>query len=115
MGKVCVILGAGASHDVLGPGASVVVDNLDENQDLNTWRPPLASELFAIATKPNYEPILVNYGGAKSLAQSLAGNPSLESELRRYSEHEDPQTRQTFKHIPPYIRDVIRACCDRYI
>jgi len=120
MKKVCVILGAGASYDVQGAGSQVIRANMIEGDFTNAWQPPLASELFNIGQRPRFEKILLRYPGARTLAQLLAVDTqsediSLESELRRYAIHHDEQTRQNFKHIPPYIRDVIWACNSFYV
>jgi hypothetical protein len=101
--KACVILGAGASWDVKGEGSP------HKNPG---FRPPLARELFDIEGHPSYWDIVDKYPGAKVLAQSLAplissGQVSIEKELRRYAEHSDARIRSHFKHIPPYLRDLL--------
>jgi hypothetical protein len=61
--KACVILGAGASHDVKGEASPYIESG---------FRPPLAKELFDIENHPVYWEIIDKYPGAKVLAQSLA-------------------------------------------
>jgi len=108
--KACVILGAGASWDITGEGTSVI---------LPAWQPPLAKDLFDISRHPNYQEILAKYPGADFLTQSLAslissGQISVENALRKYAEHSDALIRAHFKHIPPYIRDLIYCSSTRY-
>lgn len=110
--KICVILGAGASHDVAGPGAPV---------KMKDFKPPLAHELFhEIRQKDHYWRVLSRYPGAAFIAQSLATKSALvefnlESELRRLSRHRDPQTRQNFKQVPGYLRDLIHLASVSYV
>lgn len=101
--KLCVILGAGASHDVAGDGSPLINKN---------FRPPLAKDLFNIAQNPAYWDVIKKYQGASFLAQPLAtkipsGEISLENELRKYSMHQDPEIRHAFKYIPAYLRDLL--------
>lgn len=108
--KVCVILGAGASHDVHGPGSALL------NPD---FRPPLANELFDLAKHLPYRQILTHYPAADHLALQLTA-PSqskdfdLEGELRRFARHHNSQTRKNFNQIPPYIRDLLFKCSREY-
>ena len=99
--KACVILGAGASHDVHHVGSKL----LDP-----TWQPPLVNELFRIERKPDYWDVAEPYQGARHLIQQLAAlssEVSIEDELRKLMEHRDPQTRENFKYIPMYLRDLL--------
>lgn len=101
--KICVILGAGASLDVAGPGSPIINPSL---------RPPLAIDLFDIQKHDAYWSIMERYNGAVVLGQQLAAHiPSgafnLEKELRRYAEHKDDNIRKHFKYIPAYLRDLI--------
>ena len=43
-----------------------------------------------------------------------SGNISIEKALRECAEHEDSQIRRHFKHIPPYLRDIISLASLRY-
>ena len=108
--KVCVILGAGASHDVHGDGSLIIN---------NDYQPPLAAELFDIANHSAYYNVLHPYPGARALAQQLApivksGQISIENELLRYSKHQSPQIQLQYKHIPPYLRDLIYLSSTQY-
>jgi len=108
--KACVILGAGASHDVKG-GASPYIDS--------GFRPPLAKELFDIENHPKYWDVIGRYPGAKVLAQSLeplisSGQVGIEEELKRCAEHHDTRIRSQFKHIPAYLRDLLYTASYRY-
>ena len=78
--KVCVILGAGASHDVWGLGTHTIEEG---------YKPPLTSELFNIDNVENdlYINIVRHYPGAEYLANMLAeyaitGERSIEDYLR---------------------------------
>ena len=62
--KACIIMDAGASHDVWNT-ASV------KNESTDLWRPSLASELFDMGAKPAFAPILHRYPGAEYLASVL--------------------------------------------
>ena len=111
MNKACVILGAGASHGVAGYAAGV---------NLAAWQPPLAKQLFDFKDKPQYREVIGQYPGADFLAQNIASKINqtgfdLETELRRLAEHDDEITRQQFKQIPPYIRDVIQRTTVDYV
>ncbi len=108
--KVCVILGAGASHDIAGEGSPLI------NSD---FQPPLALDLFDIARHPAYWNVMQHYNGAAVLSQELAplilsGEISIEKELRRYAEHKDERIRQNFKHIPAYLRDLLFRASTEY-
>lgn len=102
--KVCVILGAGASFDVRNIGTPSIAPNM---------RPPLANELFNMQENPHYFSTIMDvYPRAKVLAQIIApraaaGTETIETELARLARHEDPQTSQDFKQIPPYLRDLL--------
>ena len=63
--------------------------------------------------------MLQNYPGAKALAQPLAtlakfGQVSIEEELTRYAEHPSEEVRLQFKHIPPYLRDLLYLSSTEY-
>ena len=108
--KLCVILGAGASYDVGNSGSPVANFGL---------RPPLARELFDFANRDEFRAILAEYEGAVVLAQSLAPKASdssfdLEQELKRIAEHPNHLMREHYKHIPPYLRDLLLMCSYEY-
>lgn len=110
--KACVILGAGASMDVGGEGSSIKLLG-------SHWKPPLAKDLFAISDHPKYQEVLTKYPGAEFLTQNLAplissGQINVETALRKYAEHPDSLIRQHFKHIPPYIRDLVYRSSTKY-
>ena len=110
--KACVILGAGASKDISGEGSSIKLLGKD-------WQPPLAKDLFDISHHPRYQEILSKYPGADVLTQKLAplilsGQISVEKALRKYAEHSNALMQAHFKHIPPYIRDLIYCSSTRY-
>ena len=108
--KVCVILGAGASHDVRNAGSPVLSSG---------FRPPLARDLFNLDQFPEFREILAEYDGAVVLAQDLAPRSSvpgfdLEKELRRIADHQDPMMREHYKHVPAYLRDLLMMCSYEY-
>ena len=108
--KICIILGAGASHDVRSAGSPVL------NRGL---QPPLARDLFNLEGHSAFRPILAEYDGAVVLAQELATRSDrpdfdLEKELRRIAEHPSDQVREHYKHIPPYLRDLLMMCSYEY-
>ena len=103
--KACVILGAGASYDVHGEGSKLMSSG-------ETYRPPLAKELFDISGRQGFHDILSQYPDAEILTQQLApliikGEISIEKELMRYSTHDSPTIREKFKQIPAYLRDLL--------
>lgn len=111
MPKACVILGAGASNDV-DNGSPPVLNHGD-------FRPPLASDLLAIGSHPQYSQVLQPYPGARALASILSPMSgqttfALETELRRLSEHPDERVRRQFKHVPPYLRDLLWRASYQY-
>lgn len=108
--KACVIIGAGASHDVKGEGSPII--------ELE-FQPPLAKDLFDIEKHVPYWSILSRYPGAQVLTQRLAsllksGQVSIEQELTKYSQHSNNQIRSYFKDIPAYLRDLIYRASVRY-
>ncbi len=108
--KICVILGAGASHDVRNAGSPVLNPGL---------QPPLARDLFDLERHSAFRPILAEYEGAVVLAQDLAARSELrdfdlEKELRRIAGHPSDQVREHYKHIPPYLRDLLMMCSYEY-
>ena len=83
-------------------------------------QPPLARHLFNIQRHANFNEILERYEGAKFLTAGLAEKSlkddfNIEAELRRLSEHTDDQTRQNFKHIPAYLRDLLHQASYSYV
>lgn len=109
--KVCVILGAGASYDVRNVGTP---------DGFPAMRPPLAKGLFNMEENTIYfDSILNPYPRAKVLSQIIApraaaGTETIETELARLAHHQDEQTRQDFKQIPPYLRDLLHKVSKDY-
>ena len=110
--KACVILGAGASCDVVDPGVPAVRDR--------AFRPPLAHDLFAFDRHEAYWPVLTRYRRAATLAPRLQQRATaedagaVEEQLRTYSEYPNPERREDFKHIPGYLRDLLYLSSTRY-
>ena len=107
-GKVCVILGAGASFDVRNEGSPVIQGG---------YRPPLANKLFD-ATNEKFWEVLERYPGARFLTQDLTAKLQrgigLEDSLRHYANHQNDRMRELFKQIPPYLRDLLERCSRLY-
>lgn len=108
--KACVILGAGASHDVHGEGSRI------KNP---AYKPPLTRDLFNTAANEAYLDVLERYPDAQFLTQRLAAlvkfdEISIEKELMRYSNHDNPKIRSQFKHIPGYLRDLLYLSSTQY-
>ena len=108
--KICVILGAGASYDVRNEGFSFL------NRGL---QPPFAQQLFDLEQRGEFRSIIGDYEGAVVLAQELASRSrssdfNLEKELRILSEHTSQLVKNHYKHIPPYLRDLLLVCSYEY-
>lgn len=110
MEKACIILGAGASHDVYNGGSPLI--NVD-------FKPPLARDLFDMEQHPTYWQVMQQYPRARVLTQLLSPKArknefSLEQELRTLANHSDPQVAAHFKQIPPYLRDLLLKASYEY-
>ena len=110
MKKACVIVGAGASHDVHNQGWYV---------NDGRWKPPLAADLFNIAENEVYAQIMRDYPGAGVLASDLgpsvsAGVVGMEQTLREYADTDDTTILGHFRHIPPYLRDLLYRASTEY-
>ena len=109
--KVCVILGAGASHGVRNLGTPNFRPEL---------QPPLAKGLFDMEKNPHYfRDVMQPYPRAKVLTQIIAPTAAtetatIETELARLAHHQDPQTKEDFKQIPPYLRDLLHKVSKDY-
>jgi len=108
--RLCVVLGAGASHDAWNGGAPRRNANL---------QPPLARDLFDIGHHEEYWQYARDYPGAQYVAQVLAPRLganafNVESELRKFAEHSNPDKRAHYFWVPPYLRDLISACSSEY-
>lgn len=108
--KACVILGAGASHDIYDAGSKIL--NLD-------WQPPLTVDLFDTGRHHAYLDVLHRYPGAEVLAQELAplvssGQASIEDALRHYADHPNSVIRRHFKQVPGYLRDLLFLASYQY-
>ena len=103
-----MILGAGASYDVRTEASSVINVKL---------RPPLASGLFNTQNDEFWK-LLNQYRPAAHLAQQIVSElervRDLEELPRHYAFHSQNEIKQQFKYIPPYLRDLLSACSQRY-
>lgn len=109
--RICVILGAGASHDVWARETIILDEGL---------KPPLASQLFDLDKHPGYSVYLNDYPGARALAPGLAGpefadQGSLEAALTHYAHHSNQELKEHYKHVPPYLRDLLWASSTGYV
>jgi hypothetical protein len=84
-------------------------------------RPPLARELFDLERRTDFRSILAEYEGAVVLAQGLASKSKLtgsgfdlEKELKSIAEHPSRLMREHYKHVPPYLRDLLMICSYEY-
>ncbi len=110
LSKVCVILGAGASHDVRNEANDIINE---------VFQPPLVSDLFDFDAHPEYRAIARRYSGAITLSQSIAPKArsrefNLEAELTRLASHPSTEIREHFKHVPAYLRDLLQKASDGY-
>ena len=107
--KVCVILGAGASHDIKTQGSRIINE---------LCQPPLAASLFNIRNDMTWQAI-APYTGARFLRAKLesdtASGVTFEDALRNYASHQSKPIRESFKHVPPYLRDLLCQCSEYYI
>ncbi len=102
---VAVILGAGASYDLLSQPLTNV---------LTEWRPPLTSQLFAHRER-TFSPILQKYPLAETLASTIVARSrrqSLESVLKEVQN--ETEYRQQFLEIPLYLQHLIGEVSTRY-
>ena len=109
--KLCVILGAGASHGVATEGNEVFSP---ENQ------PPLANQLFDLKSKPSYQYITGNYEGAAFLSSylgpTIARAPTaMEEELRTLASSKSPQINMAFAQIPMYLQHLIAYTTTNFV
>lgn len=107
-----LVFGAGASKD------SIAV--LPDGELSVLARPPLTDDL--LASRPHLQEFMFGRGAAKSLAASvvpkLGGDTGLSFEEVLTLEYEDaadnPTLRRAFTSLRFYIRDLFRACTDRW-
>lgn len=108
--KLCVILGAGASHGVATEGNEVF--------DLPN-QPPLAKQLFNLRENP-YRHILAHYPGAEFLSSYLGPTivkepTGMEVELRTLAQSLNPRINKAFAQIPMYLQHLIAHTTTNYV
>ena len=111
--KLAVLLGAGASHDLIGAATATVIDD---------YRPPLTAEIFGcgpdFTMRESFQAILETYQGARRLAAtigiSVKGGQSLEAVLQGLQDSCDPNTKRHFWDIPRYLQHLFGAISDKY-
>ena len=109
MGRILLVLGAGASYDCANESSVVNGD----------WKPPLASELFRISEKDAFEDILIQYPGAQYLAGELSPSSSenefdLERKLQDLVGHQDKSIRDKFGDVPRYLSHLLDTVSTEY-
>ena len=69
-------------------------------------------------TKKEFYEILNRYEGARFIAnllpRELALGKGFEEALAYFAYHVDEPLKAHFAHVPPYLRDLLRACSDSY-
>lgn len=109
--KLAVILGAGASYDLIPPNQRA---NVVRNND---FQPPLTEDLF---NRPRYlEKYLAHYRQAYTaignIRNRLRGNQgSLEDLLRELKDSEEEISKQQFRQIPLYLQHLFGAISENY-
>ena len=119
--KLAVILGAGASFDSALRGRFGV----DES-----WKPPLATELFEPSAsnvssgtvhsqrRSNFGNILQKYPRARSLAGVLAretGRGASFEEVLRGLRDDEPHVALQFQQVPLYLQELLKVVSDEFV
>jgi hypothetical protein len=106
--RAVVILGAGASHDLMSPA--------DEAQNARAqYKPPLTEDIFSI--QPSFQEILDHYPDASALAETIRVKPqdkALEALLREFSESPIPQRAAQFREVPLYLQELFGVISTKY-
>lgn len=103
-----VILGAGASHDLMEPSQ----ERLNANAD---YKPPLTEGIFS--SHQSFQQILDRYPDASALAETLRVKPpdqQLESLLREFSESRLEHRRRQYKEVPLYLQELFGEISRHY-
>lgn len=108
--KIAVILGAGASSDLISPRQSNAILNEE-------YRPPRADGLFSLHR--NLEPILQHYLRAYTAIGSMRNRfgregTTLEGMLRELKESNEESKIQQFKQIPLYLQHLFGEICTHF-
>ena len=110
MGKdALVILGAGASNDLMDEGQ----ERLSANA---AYKPPLTTDIFA--TQSSFQDILNRYPDASLLAETVRARPpdkQLESLLRELSESPHEHLRRQYKEVPLYLQELLGEISQHYM
>ena len=105
--KLTVILGAGASHDLV----STPVTRVN-----NQFQPPLAADLFKF--QEPFATILDKYPRARALtatiATKVARGESPEAVLRAVRDSGHQHLVRQFRHLPLYLQELFRTISDNY-
>lgn len=106
--RALVILGAGASHDLMSADDELV------SADTN-YKPPLTESVFSI--QASFQTILDRYPDAGALVESIRIQPkdkSLEAVLREYSDSTSEHRARQFREVPLYIQELFGEISARY-
>jgi len=108
--QLTVILGAGASHDLVPRGTATVNEH---------YKPPLTADLFAGGNRYRDE-ILQKYPDALNLAATIRirtgqqDGDSLETVLKSLSESSDPNIARQFRQVPLYLQELFGTISEHY-
>ena len=110
--QLTVILGAGASYDLVPKGLATVRTD---------YQPPLTKDLFA-GGNPRFDEILVKYPEALVLAATIrietdtknANVKPLETVLKSLSESTDPNIARQFLQVPLYLQELFGSVSEKY-
>lgn len=110
--KVCVVLGAGASHDVWNQGSA--------RPDPQMGTLPLANDLFNLEKNPGYQAYLDPYPGADYLSSLIApqitsAEVGVEQALTAYATHDSAELRAMYSEVPAYLRDLTHRLTQNYL
>ena len=112
MKHLCVILGAGASYDMVGTTSQ------SPSRINPGWKPPLTSDLFA--QRSQFEGVLANSPAAYPLVHRLrtlvAGSPdSLESLLGQIASSDNSRESLQLRYLTYYLRQLLFEVSRNYV
>jgi hypothetical protein len=106
--RAVVILGAGASHDLMS------LD--DEIANATTeYKPPLTEHIFS--NQRAFQEILEHYPDASALAETIRLKPrnkALEALLREVSQSHEPHRVRQFREVPLYLQELFGVISTAY-
>lgn len=111
MSNALVILGAGASHDVVDPGNPYPAVIKDDKA-----RPPLTSGIFVPEGIPGN--VLPTYPGVRELASSIryrTNTKSLETVLKDLGDSDEPHRKAQMLSLPLYLQHIFWDMSELYV